>query len=834
MCGYLLLIDQCTVTPHNDQLLYEFNYKKIKNIMDKISSDTLILKGIDAAVAINKKTSTLITPYEYFSTCSIVTKSFIELYYIEYTEDIYKYIVIAYTINLDELTDDFVNIINFTHINSLSKNNRLFIKFFNNLLSNHNIFLNRSNKLDDNILIKNSIYHKCASYMSHKMIEQPSEYIKTSLYMYQRANIKYILDRETNIKQIFIPKLPIVEINHKYDYNVIKKSFESKNKSVVCLNINGGCIADDVGLGKTIQMITLCMISNLKTLIIVPKHLLIHWTSEFNKHLTDNATDHYEVYDPLKTKKLSKNIVITDNDNIDDTLKRNHIWHRIIVDEFHELNRLQINSIAVLNSNFKWLMTATPFVNSQITNSLIKIITTAGIWNMQLGKHKEYIEQYAELIRRNTKESIKQELIFPQITNHKYYIDFSTAELNYYHSIEHANEKYYLYIDKLESEETELKLRQFCVNANINMEIADCEEFLTLDNMKPKFVKYFKNIIDEIDEQISKKHLDIAKLIEEKKHIKYTIIKDKNTEIQMVIELDTSLYSYLKDELKNLIDKKKINELSLDRIECKVDNIINSKKYDSDSDSDSDDSDDKEICVVCMGYITAEEKITLLSCGHIYCFECFDCLRRHINSSNRCQICMTSLNNLKIFNIMKNQQYIKYRELINKYGSKISLLISLFAAGKIEGKTIIYSSWGRCLEFLFESLNNNDISTLFPFSENNTYDDIYKFESDDKYKVLLLSSECNASGLNITSAKNIILINPLKGNYIYRKQITNQLIGRVHRIGQISKNINFIEIIIKNTIENKIDSENKIVDSILDSCIDELNVDMMKTIEHAL
>ena len=133
------------------------------------------------------------------------------------------------------------------------------------------------------------------------------------------------------------------------------------------------------------------------------------------------------------------------------------------------------------------------------------------------------------------------------------------------------------------------------------------------------------------------------------------------------------------------------------------------------------------------------------------------------------------------------------------------------------------------MDFMNKVFNESNIKSLYP-NINNLYEAIEQFENSD-YKILLLSSDCNASGLNIISAKNIILLNPISGDYNYRKQITNQMIGRLHRIGQKS-DINVIDLIIKDTVENQIDRENIIADNILEKTLDSRLLLPTTKIEH--
>ena len=81
------------------------------------------------------------------------------------------------------------------------------------------------------------------------------------------------------------------------------------------------------------------------------------------------------------------------------------------------------------------------------------------------------------------------------------------------------------------------------------------------------------------------------------------------------------------------------------------------------------------------------------------------------------------------------------------------------------------------------------------------------------YRVLVLSSAFNASGLNIQFATTIIILQPIHGDYARQKQIETQIVGRLHRIGQ-TKEITLIRLIVKDSIESNIYKENKLLDLI--------------------
>ena len=75
-----------------------------------------------------------------------------------------------------------------------------------------------------------------------------------------------------------------------------------------------------------------------------------------------------------------------------------------------------------------------------------------------------------------------------------------------------------------------------------------------------------------------------------------------------------------------------------------------------------------------------------------------------------------------------------------------------------------------------------------------------------------LSTENAASGTNLTEATHIIFMDPIKGCKEEVLSIENQAIGRAVRIGQENQVIVY-KLIIKNTIEEKIDIGDVIIEN---------------------
>lgn len=171
-----------------------------------------------------------------------------------------------------------------------------------------------------------------------------------------------------------------------YDNISIKVSNQLKNtlrkyqkigvKWLLSLKQNGygACLADDMGLGKTLQIITFLSdkrMENDKTLIIVPKTLLINWQREFNKF---NPNLNVVLYHGIKRNKAdikNNNIIITTYQTLLNDIETicNIKFNNIILDEAQYIKNTRskaYNAIKLLKSEIKIALTGTPIENDLI------------------------------------------------------------------------------------------------------------------------------------------------------------------------------------------------------------------------------------------------------------------------------------------------------------------------------------------------------------------------------------------------------------------------------------------------------------------------------------
>ena len=78
---------------------------------------------------------------------------------------------------------------------------------------------------------------------------------------------------------------------------------------------------------------------------------------------------------------------------------------------------------------------------------------------------------------------------------------------------------------------------------------------------------------------------------------------------------------------------------------------------------------------------------------------------------------------------------------------------------------------------------------------------IHRFRTDPSCRVVLLSTQKNASGVNLTEASHIILLDSLNASKEEARHLEEQAIGRAVRLGQ-TRQVEVRRFIIRNTIEH--------------------------------
>jgi len=295
----------------------------------------------------------------------------------------------------------------------------------------------------------------------------------------------------------------------------------------------GGILADQMGLGKTIQIISLVcnQVSESKkpNLIIVRSTLIHNWLNEFKKFTKQlniykhHGGDRRRVYDILK----DKDVVITSYDliAIDLPVLESIDWNLIVLDEAQDIRNPEAQrtkSIKKLKKNSGFAVTGTP-----IQNKLQDLWSIIDFTNPDyLGSRKDFISRYPNdfddgslieplvrpLILRRTLESSGKSL--PERIDIPEFLEMNMQTRDLY-----ENEKEIFRNSSVNNPLPMLtKLRQLCTNSSIidkdiywdeddikcQRLIQICEEFIS-NNEKFLIFTSFTKSIEQLSELFKRK-----------------------------------------------------------------------------------------------------------------------------------------------------------------------------------------------------------------------------------------------------------------------------------------------------------------------------------------
>lgn len=722
------------------------------------------------------------------------------------------------------------------------------------------------NKFVSEIVTSPSIDDTSAKIVDAKLDEFKIK-LKINLFNYQKRTIKWMYEREKNpivfdmvmMEKVNLSDTCVVDFTNKRICSQVNTNYL----------IAGGALIDEMGLGKTIQTIVTSLlntkldweldlvkknIESKATLVFCPNTICKQWKREIEKFVkeckivvlaTKLCFAKYTLLDFLEADfvVVSYNFVINDvfancvstytpsntsggknykirdkqnelnklNKNKTELLKQTNFnlllikWHRIVLDEFHEKNKRSTNKIFNLimtewESKYKWCLTGTPFTDASSLSNLFNELTNFASPIDEYGISHPIINDYlkTKCFYRNTKTSIANEYSFTQIKNNNVFIDFATNEQLVYNAYT---------LDKSDLE-TDLVLRKLCSCPKMCDIIKSLGSCSTVDEIQKKLMKNHdaEYIRCKKTKGKNKKQLKKWKKIAKKykmpsKAIKYKNIIDKSNTLNIPID---EFVSTKLDNIKQqyMMSKTKCNAIKRVRLFyksaiAKTQNIEN------------------EECGICLGNIE-KHNIGLTMCGHIFCH---DCLMQSFKINKNCPYCAKKLGqdeifhlNIKLDELTKNSVTIetngnKYdlANLIAESGTKIGNIIHYVKNKK--NKMILFSQWTDVLKYIQFELNKCGIASKIAMGNVANCDKaIRDFDSDSDIRIMLLSSDKAASGTNLVSANEVIFIDPVYGTKEYCKNIENQAIGRINRIGQ-TQDIIITRFVINNSVEHKIFKE---------------------------
>lgn len=134
----------------------------------------------------------------------------------------------------------------------------------------------------------------------------------------------------------------------------------------------GGCLADDMGIGKTLQVISYLSdkaLDGTSALIVVPKTLIENWNREFKKFAPEITIYIYHGYGRNFNEALKYQAVITTYGTLLNDIDKfaKHKFDNLIIDEAQNIKNSRskvYRAVRLINATTRIIMTGTPLENN--------------------------------------------------------------------------------------------------------------------------------------------------------------------------------------------------------------------------------------------------------------------------------------------------------------------------------------------------------------------------------------------------------------------------------------------------------------------------------------
>jgi superfamily II DNA or RNA helicase len=570
------------------------------------------------------------------------------------------------------------------------------------------------------------------------------DYCNTELFAHQKNNLARMLNIHTNPTCIKISDNMPIYFENKLIYDMVKEEFISEH-DIPTFHITSGMILDEPGTGKTLQFILYLLEITLKVinkaLVLVPNNnIKLVWMTELKKHINPGIIIPFDI---MTFDELEQMIIIDDNHLMQ--------YNIIGIDEIHNLyNKPKgnlFNKIITSSIKYRWGITGTPFVSSDSFFQIIKFLTGnnkhAVLNNERISNNPLIQDQLIKLFLKNNKKDMI-EYQWPELNINDVYVKLDIVQQNMYDAekmLHHNNDR----------------LRRLVCEINLMFSEG---EFKTPNELKQYGVKHYKKLYEAEQSMLDTLTSQLENIIANSSKF-----KDKEYERRII-----HFKELIHNQTEKTIKYKKVSDFIMSAIE-------NINKVMNQSDDNNDNEDSK--CPICWDNYNIPISY-IKSCGHYFCKTCLDSMMK-INSNFNCPKCRNKFDYSDIINVQQMSD-------INN-SSKIHELLNIIKPGLNESKYIIFTQFDKVIDKIKMYLTCNNIT-----SETLT--------NYDGEQILLLSSQQNAEGINLSMFDKMIIFEPFEDN-VYCNQVEKQLIARIHRIGR-SKPVDVYRFITEGTIEETI------------------------------
>ena len=193
-------------------------------------------------------------------------------------------------------------------------------------------------------------------------------------------------------------------------------------------------------------------------------------------------------------------------------------------------------------------------------------------------------------------------------------------------------------------------------------------------------------------------------------------------------------------------------------------------------------------------------------------------LREFIAARNEDEITTNSMHVLtgltKLRQICNAPALLKEEGYLGDVSAKMDSLLEQLENKSPQHKILVFSQFVTMLDLIKIELEKRNIPFEYLTGQTkNRAAKVNSFQGDNQIRVFLISLKAGGTGLNLTEADYVYLVDPW-----WNPAVENQAIDRSYRIGQ-TKNVIAVRLICPNTIEEKImklqESKNRLVNDLI-------------------
>jgi SNF2 family DNA or RNA helicase len=539
------------------------------------------------------------------------------------------------------------------------------------------------------------------------------------------------------------------------------------------------------------------------TVVVSPSHLCEHWIRECMKNFSvDWNTVMLATHEQLKQVSamdlasadlvvVSHNLLCSSKykkiEEIQVCGSRSHLeaqmgprleqfhFRRIVFDEAHEINKLHSNQIFSvihkLSSDFRWVMSGTPFAQGMTTfvQNYLLVTNRLPLESGRLAVHSypklrtlgmcdpALVRQIMSLYRQNTKESVRQNGVCVDTVQ---WLTFTNSERAIYDSYVYGQRSSHHHF-----------LLQLCCHPELHSQTRNLvRQCKTLQDIEKVILQFHTKKLSDVENKITRNE-------------------------KLLVSLQRSL-----QEQDDVSAKIGATKRALDKLRKEKDSLTRTAQFLTRALKQTE----AFVCPICLDDDVESKSIT--TCGHSFCTVC---LETALQTKANCPSCRVPLSANDSYVIIPESIVLVEEDSLQKIvkevkSTKIGNIIHFLNETNSSDKIILFSQWDTLLQKINEYLVEYGILTACcqgtVFQRKRAID---AFRNDPNTKVLLLSSRSTASGLDLTCANKVVFVEPVYGSLQFKKDTENQAIGRADRIGQ-EREIEIVRFLIRDTIEENI------------------------------